>query len=44
MITQDDTRARREEIVSLGKRYGAINFRIFGSVARGEMSAHAFPP
>ena len=28
--------ARREEILSLGKRYGASEIRIFGSVARGQ--------
>jgi uncharacterized protein len=38
MITQDDIRARRDEIISLGRRYGASNFRIFGSVARGEIT------
>jgi predicted nucleotidyltransferase len=36
MITQDSLRAHREEIISLGTRYGAFNFRIFGSVARGD--------
>jgi uncharacterized protein len=36
MITADDVRARREEILEIGKRYGASNFRIFGSVARGD--------
>ncbi len=36
MNTRADIIARREEIISLGKRYGASDFRIFGSVARGE--------
>jgi predicted nucleotidyltransferase len=36
MITANDIRARREEILEIGKRYGASNFRIFGSVARGD--------
>ena len=36
MITAADIRARREEILEIGKRYGASNFRIFGSVARGD--------
>ena|SRR5437667_2766980 len=36
MITTADIRARRDEIIAIGKRYGAFNFRIFGSVARGD--------
>ena len=28
--------SRREEIIALGKRYGASNIRLFGSVARGD--------
>jgi uncharacterized protein len=34
-----DIVARREEIISLGKRYGASHFRIFGSIARGAATA-----
>ena len=36
MITQTDIRASREEIIAIGRRYGATDFRIFGSVARGD--------
>jgi predicted nucleotidyltransferase len=36
MIRKSDIVARREEILALGKRYGASDFRIFGSVARGD--------
>lgn len=36
MATAADIRARRDEIIAVGKRYGASEFRIFGSVARGE--------
>ena len=36
MITSDDIRKRRDEIISIGQRYGASDFRIFGSVARGD--------
>jgi uncharacterized protein len=36
MISLESIRARREEILTLGKRYGASNFRVFGSVARGD--------
>lgn len=32
----EELRARREEILALGERYGAHNVRVFGSVARGE--------
>ncbi len=36
MITKADIVARRCEILAVGKRYGATDFRIFGSVARGD--------
>lgn len=36
MITQDDIRKRREEIIAVAQRYGASDIRIFGSVARGD--------
>ncbi len=32
----DDIRAKRDEIIALGAEYGYSNFRVFGSVARGE--------
>jgi uncharacterized protein len=38
-VTLDEVRARREEIVRLGERYGIRNIRVFGSVARGEATA-----
>jgi uncharacterized protein len=36
MITRDQLREHREEIIALAKRYGASDVRIFGSVARGD--------
>lgn len=36
MITLEDLRARRDEILALAERYGAYNVRVFGSVARGD--------
>ena len=36
MITRDDIHKRRDEIIAVGRRYGASDFRIFGSVARGD--------
>jgi predicted nucleotidyltransferase len=36
VITLDDLRARRDEILRLAEQHGASNVRIFGSVARGE--------
>jgi uncharacterized protein len=36
MITKDAIRKRRDEIIAVGQRYGASDFRIFGSVARGD--------
>lgn len=36
VLAKFDILARRDEIIAIGKRYGASNFRIFGSVARGE--------
>jgi predicted nucleotidyltransferase len=36
MLTRDDIRRRREEIIAVANRYGASNIRIFGSVARGD--------
>jgi len=34
--TLAELRARRKDILSLAKRHGAFNVRVFGSVARGE--------
>jgi predicted nucleotidyltransferase len=36
MITRETLRLKREEILSLARRYGAHDIRIFGSVARGD--------
>lgn len=36
MLRKSDIFARREEILALGRRYGASDIRIFGSVARGD--------
>jgi predicted nucleotidyltransferase len=35
-LTLDDLRTRRDEILRIAARRGAINVRVFGSVARGE--------
>jgi uncharacterized protein len=36
MITLEQLRARREELIELAGRYKAENVRVFGSLARGE--------
>jgi predicted nucleotidyltransferase len=36
MLSREDIIARREQIIALGKRWGATDFRLFGSVARGD--------
>lgn len=36
VMTLDNLRARRKEILALAARYGVYNVRVFGSVARGE--------
>jgi predicted nucleotidyltransferase len=36
MLTKADILKRRDEIISLAKRYGASDVRIFGSVARDD--------
>lgn len=36
MTADELLKARRSEILSLARKYGALNVRIFGSVARGE--------
>ena len=36
MITRETLRQKREEILAIGRRYGAHDIRIFGSVARGD--------
>lgn len=41
MEIQDLLRERREEILQIAARHGALNVRIFGSVARGEAGAES---
>jgi predicted nucleotidyltransferase len=36
MLSLDDLRARRGDILDAAARHGATNVRVFGSVARGE--------
>lgn len=36
MVSLNDLRSRREEILSLAEKHGAHNVRVFGSVIRGE--------
>ncbi len=36
MLTREDIRIRRDEILDIARRYGAGDVRIFGSVARGD--------
>jgi uncharacterized protein len=35
-VTLNELRAHRDEILTLGQRFGIRNIRVFGSVARGE--------
>ena len=36
MVTLEQLRARRDELIALANRHNAENVRIFGSVARGD--------
>ena len=36
IITLEDLRAHRDEILAIAEKHGASNVRVFGSVARGE--------
>ena len=36
MVTLEQLRARREELIALAHRHNAENVRVFGSVARGD--------
>jgi hypothetical protein len=36
VITQDDIRRQRDAILAIGRRHGAHDVRVFGSVARNE--------
>src|SRR5438045_1605718 len=38
MLSKEDIVRRREEIIAIAKRYGASDLRIFGSLARGDVS------
>jgi len=38
MLTKADIFQHRDEIIALAKRYGASDIRIFGSVARGDIT------
>ena len=38
MITRDSIQSRRDAILGIAAKYGARNLRIFGSVARGDVS------
>lgn len=40
-MTLDDLRARRQAIVTIARRYGARDLRVFGSVVRGEADAQS---
>ena len=41
MSSMASLRAKREEILSIAKRYGACNVWVFGSVARGEAAENS---
>ncbi|MFB3890829.1 MAG: nucleotidyltransferase family protein [Phycisphaerae bacterium] len=41
MMTQEDIRQRRDAILEIARRYGAHDVRIFGSVARGDVTAES---
>jgi predicted nucleotidyltransferase len=38
MLSRQDIFQRREQIIAVAKRYGASDLRIFGSVARGDVT------
>lgn len=39
MVTLDDIRSRREQILEVAARHGASRVRLFGSVSRGDASS-----
>ena len=39
VVTLEDVRRHRAQILAIGERYGVRNVRVFGSVARGEADA-----
>ena len=41
MVTLEQLRARREELIALTSRHKAENIRIFGSVARGDANENS---
>lgn len=38
-LTLNELRARRREIIAVAEKHGASNIRVFGSVARGDVTA-----
>lgn len=34
-------KSKQKQIIDIGRKYGASNIRLFGSVARGESNAHS---
>lgn len=36
MLSRDDILKKRDQIIAIGKRYGADHVRLFGSIARGD--------
>jgi uncharacterized protein len=41
ILTLDELRSRRDEILSIAQRRGARKVRVFGSVARGDASVNS---
>jgi predicted nucleotidyltransferase len=41
MLSLEQLRSRRKEILEIAQRYGASQVRVFGSVARGEANAES---
>jgi len=41
MLSLEQLRSRRKEILEIARRYGASQVRVFGSVARGEANAES---
>ena len=38
MVTQEDIRQKRHAIIDIARRHGAHDIRVFGSVARGDVT------
>jgi len=41
MLTLNDIRYKREEILAIASRNGALNVRVFGSIVRGDMDENS---